>query len=98
MSHKDRGLGKGVETMGSYVTTNYFQPNASNTIDDITGFKKKSTEVVRDWQGFYGVPEAVSPRNKQDFAPTILETVTYKNTRFESNNPSEAAATPPEVI
>jgi hypothetical protein len=84
--------------MGNYVTNNFFQPHASNTIDDFTGFKVKSCEVVREWTGWYGVPKAVSPRNPQDFAPTILQTVTYPNTRFEQANPSTTAATPPEVI
>lgn len=84
--------------MGRYVTHNYFEPNASNTICDVTGFKVKSTEVLRRWEGFYVIPEAWNTRQPQDFAPYILETVTYKNTRFESANPSTAAATAPEVI
>ena len=84
--------------MGNYVTTNWFQPNSSNTIDDFTGFKVKSTDVIREWTGFYGAPEVVSKRNQQDFAPHILKTVTYKNVRLESANPSEEAATPPPVI
>ena len=44
------------------------------------------------------IPAAWNPRQPQDFAPTILETVTYQNTRFEQAEPSTAAATPPEVI
>ncbi len=84
--------------MGNYVTTNRFQPNSSNTICDVTGFKKKNTEVLRRWEGFYVIPEAWNPRQPQDFSPYILKTITYVNTRFESANPSEAAATPPPVI
>ena len=84
--------------MGRYVSNSYFQPNCSNTICDVTGFKKKSTEVLRRWEGWYVVPAAWNPRQPQDFAPTILQTVTYKNTRFETANPSDAAATPPPVI
>lgn len=69
--------------MAAYRKLNYFQPFASNTVDDFTGFLKKSTEVVRQWDGLYGVPEAVSPRNPQDFAPTIIPTQVFPNTRFE---------------
>ena len=84
--------------MASYQTNNYFEPHASNTICDVTGFKKKSSEVIRRWEGYYVIPAAWNPRQPQDFAPTILETVTYQNTRFEQAEPSTAAATPPEVI
>ncbi len=81
-----------------YKTTNYFQPHSSNTIGDVTGFKVKTTDVLRRWEGFYVLPEAWHPRQPQDFAPHILTTVTYKNTRVETANPSEEAATAPEVI
>lgn len=84
--------------MGNYVTTNWFQPNSSNTICDITGSKVKSTDVIRRWEGYYVISAAWNPRQPQDFSPHILKTVTYPNTRFESANPSEEAATPPGVV
>ena len=82
----------------SYRTHNYFQPHSSNTICDITGFKVKSTDVLRRWEGFYVIPEAWNPRQPQDFAPYILKTVTYQNTRFEQANPPDTAVTPPTPI
>lgn len=69
--------------MARYRKLNRFVPFASNTVDDFTGFLKKSTEVVRQWDGLYGVPEAVSIRQPQDFPPNIIPTTTYPNTRFE---------------
>lgn len=69
--------------MAAYRKLNRFQPFASNTVCDFTGFLKKSTEVTRQWDGLYGIPEAVSIRQPQDFPPNIIPTTTYPNTRFE---------------
>jgi hypothetical protein len=69
--------------MAAYRKLNRFVPFASNTVCDFTGFLKKSTEVVRQWDGLYGIPEAVSIRQPQDFAPNIIPTMVFPNTRFE---------------
>jgi hypothetical protein len=69
--------------MAAYRKINRFVPFASNTTCDFTGFVKKSTEVIRQWDGLYGIPEAVSIRQPQDFAPNILPTMTFPNTRYE---------------
>lgn len=69
--------------MAAYRKLNRFVPFASNTVCDFTGFLKKSTEVKRQWDGLYGIPEAVSIRQPQDFAPNIIPTMTFPNTRFE---------------
>jgi len=69
--------------MAAYRKLNRFVPFASNTVCDITGFLKKSTEVRRQWDGLYVIPEAWSERQPQDFAPTIIPTMTFPNTRFE---------------
>lgn len=69
--------------MPRYTTKNHFVPHQSNTICDVTGFKKKSSEVMRRWDGFFVIPEAWSPRQPQDFPATILPTQVFPNTRFE---------------
>ena len=83
--------------MSSYSTKNYFQPFASNTICDITGFKVKSTQVREQWNGTFVIDEAWSQRQPQDFPPVIMPTVVYPNTRFEQVMPDEAV-TAPEII
>lgn len=80
--------------MPSYSTKNYFKPFASNTICDLTGFKVKSTDVRKQWDGTMVIHEAWSARNPQDFPPTILPTAVYPETRFEQVNPDEAVAAP----
>jgi len=57
--------------MSTYKSTNWFSSNDSNTICDVTGFKKKKSEVVKRWDGFYVVPEAWHPQQPQD-KPIIL--------------------------
>jgi hypothetical protein len=69
--------------MAAYRKLNHFQPYASNTVCDITGFLVKSTQVRRQWDGLYVIPEAWSPRQPQDFAPSIIPTAVFPNTRFE---------------
>lgn len=69
--------------MAAYRKLNYFQPFASNTICDATGFKVKSTEVRREWTGAYVIGKAWTPRQPQDFAPNIIPTMVFPNTRFQ---------------
>jgi hypothetical protein len=69
--------------MPRYKSANYFVPHQSNTICDVTGFKKKTNEVVKRWDGFYVISEADNPRQPQDFPPTIIPTQTFPHTRFE---------------
>ena len=54
-----------------YRSNNYFSPNDSNTICDVTGFKKKKSEVVKRWDGFFVIPEAWHPQQPQDFPVDI---------------------------
>ena len=83
--------------MPRYSTTNHFVAGESNTICDVTGFKKKSGEVVKRWDGYFVIPEVDSPRQPQDYPPTILPPTVFPNTRFEQTNPSEEAVTAPTV-
>lgn len=69
--------------MAAYRKLNRFVPFASNTVCDLTGFLVKSTEVQRQWDGLYVIPEAWSIRQPQDFAPNIIPTKIYPNTRTE---------------
>ena len=49
-----------------------FKPHTSNTICDVTGFRVKTDEVERRWEGFMVIPEAWHPRQPQDF-PVVPE-------------------------
>lgn len=80
-----------------YNPINYFNPNDSNTIDDISGFKKKSSEMLKRWDGIFTVPATWEVRHPQDFPPKIIKQVVYKNVRVELVE-AEGAVTPPPVI
>lgn len=69
--------------MARYRKLNYFQPFASKTTCDISGFVVKSTQVMRQWDGLYVIPAAWSIRQPQDFAPNIIPTMVFPNTRFQ---------------
>jgi len=66
-----------------YHSTNRFSPNDSNTICDITGFKKKRSEVMRRWEGFYCIGEAWHPRQPQDLPVVPTEQKIYADVRIE---------------
>ena len=78
-----------------YKPTNYFSPFDSNTIDDITGFKRKLSQVRRRWDGLY-TDEGFHPRQAQDFPVIPVKQQVYKNVRTESE--TDEAVTPPPVI
>lgn len=81
--------------MPKHFDNNRFVPGDTNTICDVTGFKKKASEVVKRWDGFYCIPEASHPRHPQDFPPTILKPRVRKESRFQTENTDEAAAITP---
>ncbi len=66
-----------------YCSTNYFSPNDSNTIDDVTGFKRKQSQMKRRWEGFF-TDEGWHPRQPQDFPVIPVVQTTYKNVRLEN--------------
>jgi len=80
-----------------YRTTNYFSENDSNTIDDISGFKLKRSEVLKRWEGFFTAPASWHPRQPQDFPPKIIKQTVYGDVRIEQAEPV-GTITPPEVI
>jgi hypothetical protein len=65
-----------------YRSTNYFSPNDSNTIDDVTGFKRKLSEMKRRWEGFM-TDEGWHPRQPQDFPVVPTAQKVYPNARTE---------------
>lgn len=75
---------------------NTFSPWDSNTIDDITGFKVKLSQVQRRWEGFYTIPEAHHPRQPQDFPVTPIKQQVFKNVRVAEE--TVYTVTAPEVI
>lgn len=66
-----------------YTSTNYFSPNDSNTIDDITGFKRKRSQMKRRWEGFY-TDEGWHPRQPQDFPVIPITQQVFDDVRTES--------------
>jgi hypothetical protein len=45
----------------------YFEPGAWNVTCSLSGFKRKSTQVVKNWMGYYRDPAFNEPRHPQDF-------------------------------
>jgi len=82
--------------MGRYVRINTFSPLDSNTIDDVTGFKRKMSSMRRRWDGFY-TDEGWHPRQPQDFPVTPEVQTVYENVRTEQVI-VEGAVTAPEII
>jgi len=66
-----------------YHPTNYFSPNDSNTIDDITGFKRKFSQMKRRWEGFL-TDEGWHPRQPQDFPVIPIKQQTFPEIRTEN--------------
>lgn len=64
-------------------STDYFSPNDSNTVCDITGQKVKRSQVLRRWEGFYVIPEAWHPRQPQDFPVIPKPQRVIKDVRIE---------------
>ena len=72
-----------------YRSTNYFSPNDSNTIDDVTGFKRKRSQMKRRWEGFM-TDEGWHPRQPQDFPVVPVTQQVYKDIRTESLDTDDA--------
>jgi len=83
--------------MGRYIRINTFSEWDSNTIDDISGFKVKVSEVARRWDGIYAAPVLIEPRQPQDFPVAAQPQVVYKTARSEQVE-AEGAVTAPEII
>lgn len=49
------------------MSSNYFKPGAHNVICDRTGFKVKSTQVRKEWNGRIVRKESWEARHPQDF-------------------------------
>jgi hypothetical protein len=54
---------------------------ASNTICDVTGFRVKTSEVLRRWEGYYVIAAAWHPRQPQDFPVTAVKQQVHKIAR-----------------
>ena len=72
-----------------YRSTNFFSPNDSNTIDDVTGFKRKRSQMKRRWEGFM-TDEGWHPRQPQDFPVVPVTQQIYKDVRTESLDTDDA--------
>jgi len=73
-----------------YHSTNYFSPFDSNTIDDVTGFKRKRSQMKRRWEGFL-TDEGYHPRQPQDFPVVPVVQQTFNDIRIESLDTDDAA-------
>lgn len=75
-----------------------FVPWDSNTICDRTGFRVKTSEVVREWEGWYMIPEVWSPRQPQDFPVVPVKQVIYRDARSEQVDVDDQAVPSFEII
>ncbi len=76
-----------------YKHVSTFRRWDSNTIDDITGFKRKLSDMQRRWEGWF-TDQGWNPRQPQDFPVVAQKQLVYKNARSEQANPSETAQDP----
>lgn len=83
--------------MGRYIKINTFSDWDSNTIDDISGFKVKLSDVARRWDGIFAAPVLIEPRQPQDFPVTAQKQVVFKDARSEQVE-AEGAVTPPDIV
>ena len=65
-----------------YLKINTFVPWTSNTIDDVTGFKRKLNTMNRRWEGFM-TDEGWHPRQPQDFPVVPQKQHVYEEARSE---------------
>lgn len=68
---------------------NTFNQWDSNTICDVTGQKVKMSEVERRWEGFFCIPAAWHPRQRQDFPVVPEKQLVHKNVRSEQVQPTD---------
>ena len=79
----------------SFKPINYFSPNDSKTVCDVTGFVVKRSQVMRRWEGFMVIAEAFHPRQPQDTPVIPVAQKTYADVRTQSEDDTAAAAITP---
>ncbi len=79
-----------------FVAVNTFSEWDSNTIDDVTGFKRKFSQMKRRWEGWY-TDQGFHPRQPQDFPVVPQKQVVFKNVRSEQVI-VEGEVTPPDQV
>ncbi len=80
--------------------TNYWAPGEFNAVCYFCGFKYKSGEMKRYWQGFYTCQTCWEPRQPQDFVRAIADNqtapwqqpITYTYAYFCSQNDTSCYA------
>lgn len=72
-----------------YSSTNYFSPHDSNTIDDITGFLRKRSQMKVRWEGFL-TDEGYHPRQPQDFPVVPIKQQVFEDVRTENLDTEDA--------
>jgi hypothetical protein len=45
----------------------YLEPGDWNAVCSLCGFKRKASQMVKNWQGYWRCPEHNEPRQPQDF-------------------------------
>ena len=58
-----------------------FKAHDSNTICDVTGFRVKTSQVFKRWEGLMVIKPAWHPRQPQDFPVTPTKQKVYKEAR-----------------
>ena len=69
--------------MAKYKGFSHFEGNTSNTICDVSGFKKKLSETKQRWDGYEVIPEMWETRHPQDFQVTPRAPKVYPDSRPE---------------
>ncbi len=74
--------------MARYRSSNRFEFNTANTIDDVTGLKVKLSETMNRWDGVVTTPENFEPRQPQDYPVTPRPSRSYIESRGDQSEPT----------
>ena len=66
----------------------YYEPGDWNVACSMCGRKRKSSELVRNWQGLWRCPVHNEPRQPQDFVANVKDVMTVPFAQPETNLPT----------
>jgi hypothetical protein len=63
------------------MSANYFKPGEHNVVCDRTGFKIKSGDSVKEWNGLRVRKQSAEPRHPQDKLKAVSDNQTVRDAR-----------------
>lgn len=78
-----------------YKSSNYYSPNDSNTFCDVTGFKRKKSELRKRWDNIMCIEEAWHTRQPQDTPIIPITQKVFTDIRVEQVDPDDVTSFDP---